>query len=107
MVGASKRYALPTDVPQPQLRLEMCHSFGMVVDDRVLQDLHRAGALARELRPHQAQQEGEGARGDEGEEEEKVTTLISATSILWLELSSLLQLTAVAILLTFSVHSLE
>ena len=95
MVGASKRYALPTDVPQPQLRLEMCHSFRMVVDDRVLQALHRAGALARELRPHQAQQEGEGARGDEGEEEEKVTTLISATSILWLELPSLLQLTAV------------
>ena len=87
-------HALPTDVPQPQLRLEMCHSFRMVVDDRVLQELHRAGALARELRPHQAQQEGEGAKGDEGEEE-KVTTLISATSILWLELSSLLQLTAV------------
>ena len=43
----------------------------MVVDDRVLQDLHRAGALARELRPHQAQQEGEGARGDEGDEEEE------------------------------------
>ena len=88
-------HALATDVPQPRLQLEMCHSCGMVVDDSVLQDLHRAGALARELRPHQAQQEGEGARGDEGEEEEKVTTLISATSILWLDLSSLLQLTAV------------
>ena len=60
-------HALATDVPQPRLQLEMCHSCGMVVDDSVLQDLHRAGALARELRPHQAQQEGEGARGDKGE----------------------------------------
>ena len=47
MVGASKRYALPTDVPQPQLRLEMCHSCGMVVDDMTVWYTPSPGAVYR------------------------------------------------------------
>lgn len=67
-------------------------------------------ALIQPYLPVQAQQEGgEGAKADEGgyrggEKERKVTTPISATSSLWLELSSLQQLTVGAILLPFLYH---
>ena len=55
-------------------------------------------AMQREY-PHQAQQVGDGARGDEEEEKSDYAHLDHLQ--LWLELSSLLQLTAVAILLPF------
>ena len=66
-------HELPAVVPQPQPVLEMCHVYGHGGDHA--------------------------ARGDE--EEEKSDYAHLGHLQLWLELSSLLQLTAVAILLPF------
>ena len=79
---ASAMHALPTDVPQPRLRLEMCHSCGMVVDDSVVRVVGEKGA-----------QQGNKEKELKGtKKKKKVTTPISATSNLWLDYSSPLQM---------------
>ena len=64
----------------------------------MVQDLNRAGAHENYAvtRPSRKEKEPE-----ETKKKRKVATPISATSNLWLELSSLLQLTVVAIFLPF------